>query len=135
MHQPYEHIFKHPEDFRVTYRFYSESEGGRKALPMQGYRSDFWYYHELQPNPHSIYMIWPEFEDEQGNILTDTEVIVKTTGTAKMWVIVPEMRLVHQDRIKVGLKGYFMEGSRRVAECEVIEMVGLNTNPLTNDFS
>lgn len=129
MHEPYEVRLKHPPDFRVKYRFYNESEGGRKTVPGQGYRSDFWYYHELQPNPNSIYMIWPEFEDEQGNVMTETEVRVEPTGTARMWVIVPKMRQMHRDRIKVGLKGYFMEGSRRVAECEVIEIVGLNSNP------
>lgn len=129
MHEPYEDRLKHPPDFRVKYRFYDESEGGRKTVPGQGYRSDFWYYHELQPNPNSIYMIWPEFEDEQENVITDTEARVKPIGTARMWVIVPKMRKMHRDRINVGLKGYFMEGSRRVAECEVIEMLGLNSNP------
>jgi hypothetical protein len=128
MHESYEVRLKHPPDFRVSYRFYDESEGGRKTTPGQGYRSDFWYYHEEQPN-HSIYMIWPEFEDQKGNVITDTEERVKTTGTARMWVIIPKMRQMHRDKITIGLKGYFMEGSRRVAECEVIEIVGLNSNP------
>jgi hypothetical protein len=129
MHEPYEVRLKHPPDFRVSYRFYDEADGGRNTTPGQGYRSVFWYYHELQPNPNSIYMIWPEFEDEQENIITDTEAVVKSTGTASMWVIIPKMRQVHRDRINVGLKGFFMEGPRRVAECEVIEVVGLRTNP------
>jgi hypothetical protein len=129
MHQLYEVRLKHPPDFRVSYRFYDESEGGTKFTPGQGYRSDFWYYHEEQPNPNSIYMIWPEFEDEQGNVITDTEKRVNSVGTARMWVIVPKMRQMHRDRIRVGVKGYFMEGSRRVAECEVIEIIGLKSNP------
>ena len=28
-----------------------------------------------------------------------------------------------------GSKGYFMEGPNRVAECMVIQIMGLNTNP------
>jgi hypothetical protein len=128
MHEPYEVRLKHPPDFRVKYRFYDESEGGRKITPGQGYRSDYWYYHELQPNPNSIYMIWPEFEDEQGNVVTDTEIRIKPTGTARMWIIIPKMRQMHRERIKVGRKGYFMKGPRRVAECEVIEIIGLNSN-------
>ena len=64
-------------------------KAAEKTTPGQGYRSDFWYYHEQQPNPNSIYMIWPEFEDEQSNVITDTEVRVKPTGSARMWVIVP----------------------------------------------
>lgn len=129
MHQSVEERLNHPPDFRVSYRFYDESEGGRKTTPGQGYRSDFSYYHEELPNPYSVYMIWPEFEDEQGCIITSKEIKVNPKGTARMWVIVPEMRLMHRNKIKVGMKGYFMEGSRRVAECEVIEVIGLTTNP------
>jgi hypothetical protein len=33
------------------------------------------------------------------------------------------------DKIKVGLTGYFMEGSRRIAKCKVIEILGLTKNP------
>lgn len=129
MHQSYEVRLGHPPDFRVSYRFYDESEGGRKTIPVQGYRSDFWYYNDSQPNPNSIYMIWPEFEDEQGNLITDTTTPVSPFGTARMWIIMPKMRPFHKDKIKVGLKGFFREGSRSVAECEVIEIVGLTTNP------
>ncbi len=74
-------------------------------------------------------MIWPEFEDEGGKVITDTQARVKATGTARMWVMVPKMRQMHRGKIKAGMKGYFMEGSRRVAECEVIEIVGVNSNP------
>jgi hypothetical protein len=132
MHEPYEIRLKHPPDFRVRYRFYDHSEGGRNSPPGQGYRSDFWYHHDLQPSPNSIYMIWPEFEDEQGNVIIDTEIRVKAVGTARMWVIVPKMRQMHRTRIKVGLKGYLMEGPTRVAKCEVVEIVGLESNP-SND--
>jgi hypothetical protein len=75
-------------------------------------------------------MIWPEFEDDQGNIITNTDIRVKSIGTARMWIVIPKMRQFHRDKIKVGLKGFFMEGSRRVAECEVIEILGLLTNPI-----
>jgi hypothetical protein len=130
MHQSYEVKLKHPPDFKVSYRFYDENEGGRSRTPAQGYRSDFWYFHEVQPDPNSIYMIWPEFEDDQGNIITNTDIRVKSIGTARMWIVIPKMRQFHRDKIKVGLKGFFMEGSRRVAECEVIEILGLLTNPI-----
>ncbi len=126
---PYEQKLHRPPDFRVKYRFYTEEEGGRKTMPYQGYRCDFWYYHELQPNPHSIYMIWPEFEDTNGKIITDTTQPISRTGTASMLIIMPPMRALHRERITPGLTGYFMEG-RRIAECTVIEILGLKTNPL-----
>jgi hypothetical protein len=66
-------------------------------------------------------MIWPEFIDENGSIILDDRVPVPSSGIANMWIINPELRFYHSDKITVGKIGYFMEGSRRVAECKVIE--------------
>jgi hypothetical protein len=128
MRKSYQELKGHPADFRVKYRFYSEQEGGRKSLPWQGYRSDFYYEHNDHENQHSIFMIWPEFEKTAGVPLTH-EVEVDTEGTAAMWIVDPQRRVYHRDKISVGLRGWFMEGPRRVAECEVIEVLGLLTNP------
>lgn len=130
MHQPYDIKLGHQPDFKVRYRFYTEAEGGRKSVPFQGYRSDFWYFHEEHPNPNSIYMIWPEFEDEYGKVIIQSDSPVPQEGIARMWVIMPPMRPFHKDKITTGLKGFFMEGSRKVAECEVIEIIDLKTNPV-----
>ncbi|MNU03926.1 hypothetical protein D3C72_2481320 [compost metagenome] len=47
-----------------------------------------------------------------------------------MWIFSPKARGErHIHDIKVGLKGYFMEGPKRVAEVEIIEINGLYTNP------
>lgn len=134
MHKPYEQKLKHAPDFRVKYRFYTKEEGGRQSnIPFQGYRSDFWY-----DNPeHSVsylFMIWPEFENENGEIIHENKKSVSQEGTARMWIIVPERRPYHSDKIKVGTKGYFMEGSRKVAECEVIEILGLKSNPTVQEL-
>jgi len=127
MHVPYQDRLKHPPDFRVSYRFFSVEEGGRKTIPFQGIRCDFWYEH---PNhiPMGMFMIWPEFEDDKGEIILDNTISVPAVGYARMWIINPERRPYHQVRIAVGMKGYFMEGSRRTAECDVVEIVGLKTN-------
>lgn len=130
-HFPYEKTMNHPADFKVRYRFYREDDGGLKSIPFQGYRSDFWYPYDAH-YPTSIYMIWPEFEDEHGSIITEKNNPVPATGIARMWILVPEMRNYHKDKIHIGLKGYFMEGERKVAECEVIEINGLLTNPVVN---
>jgi hypothetical protein len=89
----------------------------------------FWYDYENHV-PISIFMIWPEFEDEQGNLIMEDDKPVPSSGTARMWIIIPKMREYHRNKIQVGLKGYFMEGPRKVAGCEVIELLGLNTNPV-----
>lgn len=129
MHTPYEKRLQHFADFRVKYSFYSNVEGCRKSLPFQGYRSDFWYDHPEHSGTNRIFVIWPEFEEENGDILLNDDVPVPQSGTARMWIIVPESRLYHKDKIKAGLKGYLMEGSRRVAECEVTEIIDLAINP------
>jgi hypothetical protein len=127
MHQSYEEKLKRREDFRVKYRFYTSDEGGRKTLPYQGYRSDFWYPHK-EHKIDNIFMIWPEFEDEDGNIILDNEKPVGALGYTKMWIVnQTPYKKYHRGKIKVGTKGYFMEGPTRVAECEVIELVGLLT--------
>ena len=129
MHTPYQQRLGHPPDFKVKYRFYTKEEGGRQTIiPYQGYRSDFWYPHPDHP-VNGIFMIWPEFEDAAGATILENDRSVEATGTANMWVIVPERRPYHYDKIQVGTKGYFMEGSLRVAECEVIEILGLKNNP------
>jgi len=116
-----------PHDFVVRYRFYSTEEGGRYSLPFQGYRSDFKYADKFDGN--GAWMIYPEFEDENGEVIQDRFSPVPESGTARMAILSLYGRAVHRTRIKVGTKGYFVEGSRAVAECEVIEIVGLMTNP------
>jgi hypothetical protein len=128
MWTPYEKLRGHPQDFNVTYRFYSVEEGGRSILPAQGYRCDFSYQGD-DIEVTGIYMIHPEFEDNEGNLILDNSISVNKIGTARMWILIPEMREeAHKHRIKVGTKGYFMEGPRRVGEVEVIKIVGLHSN-------
>ncbi|WP_411347985.1 hypothetical protein [Paenibacillus sp. WLX2291] len=150
----YEEVLGYPPDFRVRYRFYSPDEGGRRVLPWQGYRPDFAYempvknvpakqgdtpailerngkYNDVPPNVilSELYMIHPEFEDEQGAVILQIEP-VPSTGTASMWIVIPERRRqVHIHQIQIGTRAYMMEGARAVAEMEVIEIVGLHSNP------
>ena len=125
---PYETIRNHPQDFNIKYKFYSTEEGGRRLLPRQGYRCDFSYAGD-DIKEIGIFAIHPEFEDEEGNIILDNNRPINNSGTARMWILFEEMReRVHKHRIKVGTKGYFMEGSRRVGEVEVTKIVGLFTN-------
>jgi hypothetical protein len=131
MHQSYEKRLGHPADFRVKYVFYSKEEGGREKLPFQGIRSDFWYDHDCHEMT-GLFMIWPEFEDQSGNVVLDNTASVSKTGTAMMWIINSERRIYHRDKIKIGTKGYFKEGAITTAVCEVIEIIGLLTNPTTN---
>jgi hypothetical protein len=129
MHNPYEIKLGHPADFRVRYKFYAKEEGGRSSLPYQGYRCDFWYDQGSQTD-NQLFMIWPEFENSDGQVILQNDCPVPVSGIARMWIIIPESRPLHSEKIKPGLVGYFMEGGKKVAECEVIELVGLLNNPI-----
>lgn len=122
MFQPYEEILNRKPDFRVTYQLYSQEDGGRVRLPMQGVRFDFWYESEFHTQS-GIFMIWPEFEDRDQKVLLEGEVFKE--GIARMWIVNSEMRIYHKERLQVGSHGYFMEGASQVAECDVIELIGL----------
>jgi hypothetical protein len=127
-HKPYAERTDHPCDFKVRYRFFSEADGGRKSLPHQGIRSDFRYEHPDHAEKKDwLFIIWPEFEDSDGELIRSGTVLPE--GVARMWILNDELRGYHAERITVGTKGWFKEGSRSTAECEVIELVGLVTNP------
>ncbi|MFN8254051.1 MAG: hypothetical protein U0W24_00060 [Bacteroidales bacterium] len=131
MHEPYEKRLGYKADFRVKYKFRKLEDGGRKTgEPFQGIRSDFSYVGEIE---NKMYMIWPEFEDCEGNVLLYNDKFVPNQGTARMWIINNEMRPFHYDKIKVGVKGNFREGAIFSADCEVIEILDLKINPTKNE--
>ena len=125
----YAEFRRHPADFEVHYRFFTREEGGRTSGPAwQHYRCD-WAYAGDDIAQTGIYMIHPEFIAGDGSVLPEGAP-VPWSGTATMWVLVPEMRAVlHRARIQPGVRGYFMEGKRRVAEVVVTRIIGLHTNP------
>jgi hypothetical protein len=122
----YEQIRGHKPDFVVAYHIYAPENGGRKVT-YQHLRCDFMYEGD-DPSEDGIFMIHPEFLDTNGFPLKE-EHPVPLEGKASMWVLVPSMRALHSSRIKVGVKGYFMEGSRKVGALEVTKIVGLHENP------
>jgi len=70
-------------------------------------------------------MIWPEFLDPMGEPFPDGPVPYE--GIAHMFILDPDMReRIHRSRISIGVRGYFVEGVRRIAECEVMQVIGLS---------
>ncbi|MGV3559675.1 hypothetical protein [Larkinella arboricola] len=127
MHKPYQELLGYPPDFEVTYRLFTEEEGGRQTPAFQGIRWNF-LYEEFSTE---TFMIWPEFLDKNGVILSEELEPICPYGIAIMWIVSPDLRrTIHQQRIKVGTRGYFMEGSRKVGVCEVTQILGLLTNSI-----
>ena len=126
-HQSYRNAFNHDCDFKVEYEFYSLENGGREKLPHQGIRSDFWYECDNHDDPNNHYMIYPEYENKKGELISSGPVLKK--GIARMWILNTKYRKYHQQRIKINTIGYFQEGNTRTGVCKVIEIVGLHENP------
>ena len=73
-------------------------------------------------------MIWPEFLNEDMSVFPEA-ISVPESGVASMWILSHDLRLqVHRTRIREGVKGYFMEGRRRVAEAVITRILGLHEN-------
>jgi hypothetical protein len=71
MHEPYEKKLGHIHDFKVKYRLYKPEEGGRKTgVTYQGIRYDF-AYSDFGTKDFSVHMIWPEFENENGEVIIE----------------------------------------------------------------
>ncbi|SMF96843.1 hypothetical protein SAMN02949497_4257 [Methylomagnum ishizawai] len=113
-------------DFHVRYRFFSPAEGGRSTPPRQHTRWDFLYADD-DPRRDRLYMIWPEFIDPAGSVWPEGEVPME--GDALMFIVNPDWVSQHRQRIAVGTRGFFMEGSRKVAACEVTALLGLSVQP------
>ena len=108
--------------FEVRYRFLSQAEGGREAPPRQHIRWDFLYEGD-DPLVEGISMVWPEFIGPSGSVLPEGEVPV--TGRAFMFIVNVDRWSFHQERIAPGVRGFFVEGSKKVAECEVTSVNAL----------
>jgi len=109
-------------DFEVRYRFLTPAEGGSRSPPRQHIRWDFLYEGD-DPQRDGLFMIWPEFLDDEGNPRPEGE--VPPEGLAHMFILMPEMRPTHRRRITVGTRGFMVEGPKKVAECQVTRLLGL----------
>jgi hypothetical protein len=111
-------------DFRVRYRFLSETEGGRKELPFQHIRSDFLYEGD-DPKEDGIWCIWPEFLSADGVVLPEDDRRVPEEGLADMYILNADPPAEYARRMRVGTRGYFVEGPKKTAVCEVVAVFGL----------
>ena len=126
IHIPYIENTGHPADFEIQYNFYPQEEF--KYGLHQGIRTDFLYEGD-DPGIDGIHMIWPEFIDDSGLVITDRTLNIPSHGRALMWIGMHESRVkTHQKRLKVGTNGYLVVGSTKLATAKVTKIIGLHTN-------
>jgi hypothetical protein len=111
-------------DFRVTYRLFTAEEGGRKTSAYQGIRWDFRY--EDNAISTGTWIIHPVFLGLDEQVLPVEP--LPMVGQANMFILNAELRSLHRQRIRLGTRGYFVEGPHRVGVCEVVEVLRLSQN-------
>ncbi|MCV6637393.1 hypothetical protein [Candidatus Albibeggiatoa sp. nov. NOAA] len=126
IHKPYSETMGKPADFEVEYELAIDPALGQ-IIPSQAMRCDFAYASDRGKNNH-VYMIYPELLDTDGNIILDKRIRAADKGKATMWIILPESRPTHCQRIKVGTQGHWVVGSKILANVTVTKIIGLFIN-------
>jgi hypothetical protein len=73
-------------------------------------------------------MIHPEFLELSGAALPIEP--LPMLGQANMFILNSELRSFHRRYLRPGVRGYFVEGPRRVGVCEAVELIGIYKNPI-----
>lgn len=124
IHTPYQEVRGRSADFVVEYEIDLAPEL-RSVKPSQGMRSDFLYKGD-SPHADGIHMIWPEFLDESGQVITEKNPEkISPKGKANMWVLLDERRPYHAQRIEIGTEGFWVIGSFKLAKVRVIKIGSL----------
>lgn len=110
-------------DFRIIYSWLPQDEYELPQAPFQHMRSDFLYCGD-DPEKEGIWCVYPEFENEKGEML-DEDATVPETGQATMWILSDELRDYHRNRLVLGSKGFLVTGSRKIASVKVVELLAL----------
>jgi hypothetical protein len=111
-----------PIDFLAAVRFLTQDEGGRVSPPMPGYRCDFRYVDQSEPNH---WMVWP-----MRFFVDGVEVPESTTAphdvTAGFFIFDRELReSVHRARLIPGVEFELLEGATLVGRGVVTDIAGM----------
>jgi hypothetical protein len=113
-------------DFRVSYRLFTQEEGGRWAPPYQHIRWNF-RYDDKTISTGTFIMVYPEILTPDGTYFPEGQPI-PMVGLADMFIFSAKARAFHAPHIRPGTRGYFVEGRQRVGVWEVLEVTGLRDN-------
>jgi len=128
LHKQYKDLFdRNYPDFIVSYRLVDPDclSGSRNVH--QGIRWNLIYEEDIVQK-QQVYMVFPEFIEQNGTVILDSAKPLDLDGYAGMWVLTNDMISFHLGRLRVGDKCYFVEGSKIMAECEVIQIGNLSND-------
>ena len=119
---------KHKHNFEAEIEIFPLGDTTRSTHPFNGIRWDL-RYAEDDDRPgdekFQIYMVWPEFLDDDGNSIPHGVPLIGTYR-ALMHIVVEEMIDVHRQRVTVGTEFFCTEGRRKVAKGVVTSLSPMN---------
>lgn len=117
---------RQPPDFRAAISFLPAELSGRQQLPRQGiYKPDIRYADDANTQ---AWMVWPLFLTDDKSELENGAAVPERCN-ANFYIVDENLRReVHAARLKIGVQFDLVEGSRRVAVCEVTELLSLRDN-------
>lgn len=120
VHKSFASLLERSPDFEVEYCVSPDPSLSSMKL-FQGMRFDFMYEGD-DPAADGVHMIYPELLDAKGNVITDKRVEASSSGRALMWIIPGGNAERHRGRIKEGVFGYWMVGSKKFARVKVVKV-------------
>ena len=118
LHTPYEDIFHRPCDFLVSYCIKSD-EALKEVFPNQGMRCDFSF-----DRGKTVYMIYPEILDNEGNVILDKNQRIEDSGIAGMWIVLELEKYVKplKNQLYIGQTAFWRIGGSVLAEVVVVDI-------------
>ena len=118
LHTPYADIFHRPCDFLVSYRI-KPDEALKAVIAHQGMRCDFSF-----DRGKTVYMIYPEILDNEGEVILDKNQRIKDSGTAKMWIVLESEKYVEplKNQLYIGQTAFWRIGGSVLAEVVVVDI-------------
>ena len=114
-------LYNKEPDFEATITVYPPGPTGRRVPARNGIRWDLRY----RSDPANIYMIWPEFVTDEGELIS-SDVPLIGTYRARMYIVSGDMKdKVHREKMKVGVKFYMVEGPIECAEGIVTKILNM----------
>ena len=111
---PRERLNRKP-DFCVKYSYIDDQP--EQAIKLyQGIRSDFCFADDY--DKRQLYIIWPEFIHASGEPISANSEAEKQ-GLALMYILFDESRDEIRAKLKEGVRGFIVMGSRKIALAEV----------------
>ncbi|AFY53910.1 hypothetical protein Riv7116_1345 [Rivularia sp. PCC 7116] len=114
-----EWVYKKP-DFAAQLNPIPQPKHGVRSFLVQGIKLDFMY----KEDENRAWMIYYALLNSEGNLLSYRSVCEQQVK-AYFRVLNPQLRSIHKQRIKPGIRFYVVVGSHKVAECVVTEVLHL----------